>query len=152
ISFWFKFVYVYNANLEKGEKNYVLAQIKKSFIPNHAAFVYEDVCKEKMWKLNSRGKLSFRFDRLGGFWNKNTEIDIVAIDSVNKNLILGECKFSNNPKGIEVLNNLRAKGQAILNEIPKGQIVSYVVFSRAGFKKNLLELARKNKNIVLVTG
>jgi AAA+ ATPase superfamily predicted ATPase len=151
ISFWFKFVYAYGANLEKGEKNYVLAQIKKSFIPNHVAFVYEAVCKEEMWKLNSQDKWSFRFNKLGGFWDKNTEIDIVAIDSVTKNIILGECKFSNRPKGIEVLNNLKAKDKIVLKEIPKGKIVSHVIFSRTGFKKDLWELTKQDKSIVLVT-
>ena len=45
IAFWFKFVYPYRTYLEKGERKYVLSQIKKGFVQNFASLVYEDVCR-----------------------------------------------------------------------------------------------------------
>jgi len=151
ISFWFKFVYVYLANLEKGEKNYVLEQIKKSLIDNHVSYIYEDICHEKMWELNAQDKWDFRFNRLGRYWDSNTEIDVVAIDSVGKNIILGECKFSKNKKGIEVFEHLRKKELSVLREVPGGRIASYVIFSKAGFSDKLIKLAEDDGDIVLVT-
>ena len=60
IAFWFKYIYPYRSYLEKGEDEYVMAKIKESFIQNFASFVYEDVCREKMWELSAQGKtLSF---------------------------------------------------------------------------------------------
>jgi len=151
ISFWFRYVYVYQANLEKGEQSYVLEQIKKSFIDNHVSFIYEDICRDKMWELNSQDKFGFRFNKLGRYWDSNTEIDIVGIDNINKNIILGECKYSKSPKSVDVLNDLKKKEQAILKEIPNSKIVAYVIFCKAGFDTKLIQLAEKDKNIVLVS-
>ena len=130
ISFWFKYVYVYLNNLEKGEKDYVLEQIKKSFIDKHVAFVYEDICREKMWELNAQDKWNFRFNKLGRYWDNNTEIDIVAIDSAGKNFILGECKFSKNKKGIEVLEHLKKKETTVMREFPGSKIIAYVILAK----------------------
>ena len=152
ISFWFKYVYVYLANLEKGEKSYVLEQIKKSFIDNHVSFVYEDICREKMWELNAQDKWDFRFNKLGRYWDSSTEIDIVAIDTVGKKIILGECKFSQNKKGIEVLEHLKKKEPSVLREVSGSNIVSYIIFSKTGFTDKLIKLAENDKNIVLITG
>jgi AAA+ ATPase superfamily predicted ATPase len=150
ISFWFRYVYAYQANLEKGERDYVLEQIKKSFIDNHVAFIYEDVCRDKMWTLNAQDKFGFRFNKLGRFWDSNTEIDIVGIDSVGKNIVLGECKFSKSPKGVDVLESLKGKAKAVLNEAKGSKVVSYVIFCKSGFHKDLVALAEKDKSIILI--
>ena len=71
-----------------------MAKFKESFIQNFASFVYEDVCREKMWELSSQGKTLF-FEKVGRYWgSKVGEIDIVAIGNEEKNLILGECKYT----------------------------------------------------------
>ena len=153
ISFWFRYVYAYLSNLEKGEKNYVLEQIKRSFVDNHVSFIYEDICREKMWELNAQDRWDFRFNKLGRYWDGRNEIDIVAIDSVGKSIILGECKFSKNKKGIGVLGELKdAKERAVLREIPKGRVVAYIIFSKTGFTNELVEFAEKDKSIVLIKG
>ena len=58
-----------------------MEKIKNHFIDNHASYIYENICKEKMWDLNIEGKLGFTFDKIGRWWNNNEKIDIVAFDS-----------------------------------------------------------------------
>ncbi len=70
IAFWFRYVYPYRAYLEKGEMDYVLAEIKKGFVENYASFVYEDVCREKMLELSAAGKWEFHFDKVGRYWGR----------------------------------------------------------------------------------
>jgi len=155
-SFWFRFVYTNFARLEKGEKDYVMEQIKKSFIVNHVAYIYEDVCHEKMWELNNSDTWDFHFNKIGRYWDSNTEIDIVAISvdysaaNAPRKIILGECKFSKNKKGAGILNDLKEREQAVLKEVPNGKIVSYVIFSKGGFTDELIQLAKQDKNIILV--
>jgi len=50
-------------------------------------------CIEEMWKFNAEDKWNFHFDKVGRWWNGNTEIDIVALDSTGNDIILGECKY-----------------------------------------------------------
>ena len=39
-----------------------MEEIKNNFIDNQVAFIYENVCKEKMWDLNIKGELGFKDD------------------------------------------------------------------------------------------
>lgn len=150
IAFWFRFVYPYMAYLEKGETEYVLSQLKKEFVQNFVSFVYEDVCREKMWELSASGTINVRFDKVGRFWNaKVGEIDIVALDSVNKRLVVGECKYSSSPKGLSVLHDLKAKAEK-LNKLIGADKVQYVIFCPSGFTPGLLNEANINGSIYLM--
>lgn len=150
IAFWFKFVYPYRAYLEKGETAFVLSQIKKSFVQNYAAFVYEDVCRQKMWELSAAGTWDFHFDKVGRYWGSKTgEIDIVAIDTLGGTLVLGECKYTTTPKGLSVLHALQEKAAAML-KLTQAKNVQYILFSTAGFTQGLADEANKNTKIKLV--
>ncbi len=150
IAFWFIFVYPYQAYLEKNETSFVLLQIKKRFIQNYVSFIYEDVCQEKMWELSATNNRDFHLTKVGRYWGKKTgEIDIVAIDTVGGNLVLGECKYSTSPKGLSILHSLEEKAEAIL-KLTKTNNVHYILFSTAGFTNELIDEAKRNKNIKLI--
>ena len=150
IAFWFKFVYLYRAYLEKGETQFVLSQIKKVFIQNYASYVYEDVCRERMWELSANDFWNFHFDRVGRYWgSKADETDIVAIDSIGKNLVLGECKYSMSEKGLSVLHGLQERAKS-LQVLTGAENVEYIIFNTAGFSQGLKDEAEKNPRVKLV--
>ena len=150
IAFWFMFVYPYQAYLEKNETSFVLLQIKKRFIQNYVSFVYEDVCREKMRELSATNNRDFHLTKVGRYWGKKTgEIDIVAIDTIGGNLVLGECKYTTSPKGLSILHSLEEKAEAIL-KLTKTNNVHYILFSTAGFTNELIDEAKRNKNIKLI--
>ena len=150
IAFWFKFVYPYRAYLEKGETQFVLSQIKKGFIQNYASYVYEDVCRERMWELSANDFWNYHFDRVGRYWgSKADEIDIVAIDSVGKNLVLGECKYSTSEKGLSVLHGLQERAKS-LQTLTGAENIEYIIFNTAGFSQGLKDEAEKNSSVKIV--
>lgn len=150
ITFWFKFIYPYRAYLEKGEISFVLSHIKKGFAQNYAAFVYEVVSCEKMWELSAANTWDFHFDKVGRYWGaKAGEIDIVAIDTIGRNLVLGECKYTSSPKGLSVLHALQEKANAML-KLTQTNNVQYILFSTAGFTQGLLDEAKENINVRLI--
>lgn len=150
ISFWFKFVYPYRSFIERGEIAYVKEQIKKMFIQNYVPFVYEDLCREKMWEFASQDIWDFRFDRLGRYWGSLCgEVDILGLDTIGNNMIIGECKYTESEKGLSVLHSMQEKAAA-LEKKTKCKCRSYIIFSTAGFTKGLLEEAQRNNEIILV--
>lgn len=150
IAFWFKFVYPYRAYLEKGETQFVLSQIKKGFIQNYASYIYEDVCREKMWELAANDFWDFHFDKVGRYWgSKADETDIVTIDSIGKNLVLGECKYSTSEKGLSVLHGLQERTKS-LQSLTGAEHVEYIIFNAAGFSQGLKDEAKKNPSVKLV--
>lgn len=149
LRFWFAFVYPNMSFVESGHSRVVMEKIKKSLVKNHIAFVYEDVCKEQMWQLNAEEAWPFHFSKLGKYWDAKTEIDIAAIDNDGKNLILGECKYWQEPVGVNVLRNLESKTSAVKwnNDQRK---VWYVFFSAAGFTEELQAEAAQRTDLLLV--
>jgi AAA+ ATPase superfamily predicted ATPase len=148
LRFWFAFVYPNMSFIESGHSRIVMNKIKNSMARNHIAFVYEDVCKERMWDLNAEGAWPFNFTKIGRYWDSKNEIDIVALDPEGKNLILGECKYWSQPVGISVLRDLEAKAGTVAWERDRRQ-VWYVLFSASGFTEELHALAGSRENLLL---
>ena len=146
IKFWFRFIYPYKGMLEADQDEFVLQKIKNNFIDNHVSYVYENICRQKMWQLIDRG---FSFNRVGRWWgNQDVEIDIVAYDSMGDSIIFGECKFSKKPKGMDVLQDLNEKSYAVSwkNHERKEH---FAIFSKGGFTKELKDYATAYSNILL---
>ena len=149
IAFWFRFVYPYRAFLERGETQYVMGQIRKTFLQNYVSFIYEDICREKMWEYAAKGLIGFRFDRLGRYWGPVCgEVDVLGLDIPGGNIVLGECKYTESEKGLSVLHDLKEKAAA-LEKTTGCRCRSYVIFSTAGFTRGLLEEAETNPEILL---
>lgn len=148
LRFWFAFVYPNMSFIESGHSRIVMDIIKKSLVKNHIAFVYEDVCKERMWDLNADGAWPFNFTKLGRYWDTKEEIDIVALDLEGKNLILGECKYWAEPVGVSVLRSLEAKTASVAwnRDCRK---VWYALFSVSGFTEELKKEAASRTDLLL---
>lgn len=148
LRFWFAFVYPNMSFIESGHSRIVMNKIRNSLVKNHIAFVYEDVCKERMWDLNGEGAWPFNFTKIGRYWDSKDEIDIVALDPEGKNLILGECKYWAEPVGVSVLRDLEAKTDSVAWERDNRK-VWYVLFSASGFTDELIKEAESRTDLVL---
>ena len=79
-------------------------------------------------------RLPFIPQQIGGWWQANQEVDIVVLGETQ--LMLVECKWSNRPVGLDILENLEAKTKAIQKEASKQQVL-YGLCSRSGFTDQL---------------
>lgn len=148
LAFWFNFIYPNKAFLELGKYDFVMEKIRRNFIDNHVAFVYENICKEKMWDLNIQGKFGFTFDKIGRWWNANEEIDIVAFESNGSDIIFGECKYTNKPMDVDVLFNLEKKASQV-DWMSGRRNEKFILFSVNGFSDRLKEICEKRDDIIL---
>lgn len=150
IDFWFRFVYPNRSYLEAGYTDVVMNRLKNSFISNHAAFVYEEICRNVyMRRMAAEGVFGFLPDKIGRWWDrKDTEIDITAIDEKDKNIIFGECKYTNSPMDIDIYHKLLGKKDMVTwNRNDRNE--KFVFFSINGYTKRFEEFAEKNDNIIL---
>ena len=148
--FWFKFIFPNLSYIESGHAELVMKKIRTNFVDAHVSYVYEDVCIEKMWALNAGDTWDFHFDKVGRWWNNNTEIDIVALDQEGGRVIFGECKYWTNKVGVDVLRNLELKAKQVewRREMRKDY---FILFSVNGFSDELTELSKARKDLILMS-
>ena len=67
---------------------------------------------------------------------------MLAISYTEKKALIGECKWSINPVGVNVLNDLKRK-EKVFRQRGHEQELSYALFSRIGFTPDLVTQARE---------
>ena len=151
LAFWFQFVYPNRSYLESGHQELVLRRIKQNFIDNRVSFIYEDICREQLWKMSADGDLPYLLDKVGRRWdNAGNEIDVVGLAESESVLVLGECKFWQGPVGMNVLQSLERK--AALVHWREGQCkVVYILFSIHGFSEELRQSAKLRQDVILMS-
>ena len=147
IRFWFRFVYPYRNYLEMENTDFVIHKIRQNFNDNHVSYIYEDICRERLSDLISRDLPNFTLSKAGRWWDKNTEIDIVALDPQDSAILFGECKYSSRKIDPSDYYHLKEKSEKLVCK--KETLKYYAIFSRSGFTQELVELAKKEKRLTL---
>lgn len=93
-NFWFRFIYPNADLIESGSSELLLDIIMREF-DQYLGIVFEDVAKQFLIKLNKRGMLPFKFTKIGKWWYKNKEIDLVALNEKEERVLFVEVKWSN---------------------------------------------------------
>ena len=148
LKFWFMFIYPNRSFIETGNSEFLLDIIKCGLAERHTAFVFEDICREQMWLLNVNGRLPFLLQKVGRWWSKDEEIDVVGL-GVQKQIIFGECKYRSSAVGTDVFYKLKEKaGKVIWNLEDREEW--FILFSLNGFTKEMEKLAEEQKRIILI--
>lgn len=141
--FWFQYIFPYKSDLELERFEEVLRKMETFNILEAA--VYEKVCQEILWDLREK---IFPFERVGKWWDKEKEMDIVAISSKTNQILFGEAKWSAKQVGTNIYQDLKKKARDVRWGKPNRKEY-YILFSKSGFTKDMKELAKKEK-ILLV--
>lgn len=139
--FWYAYVFPNTSALELGDVEGVYDIYIKDTLNHFASNSFENICIEYLNLENIKGSLPLRFKTIGRWWDNKNEIDIYATDG--KSVLLGECKFKNSEVTVADYKNLKSKCN---NKMVK----YYYIFSKSGFKENLMELAEK-ENLRLIS-
>lgn len=156
LRFWFRYVYPYKGELELDNTQISLDELDKDFKEKFVAFAYKDICKEIFARLCSDKAIEFTPSKIGSYWlndkSGNTQIDVMAVDTVNKRLFAGECKYHNQPVDADVYFELVKKvdNSAEIKSAFKGYTVIYGVFSKSGFTSRMTDISNSNPNLFLI--
>ncbi len=149
LKFWFRFLAKNHVPLMTRAE--ALSQWHASvepFFSDFASEAFEEVCRQYLVRLHHAGKLPLAPAALGRWWNKNTEIDIVAADHERRHCLAGVCKYRNEKVGLKVLRSLQTKCAQL--PVHDDAFFHYWLFSRSGFEDSVVELARRDPYVHLV--
>lgn len=130
--FWYSFVFPYRSELEHGDVNSVYERRIRPALHDFAGKPFEELCREWLWRESAAGRLPLHAVRIGRWWDRSHEIDVMAIGDAGEPAIVGECKFRNVPMDMRMLGLLRDRSAyaGVGNR-------KHYLFSLAGFTPEL---------------
>ena len=148
--FWHRFVLENNSVIARGATDLVYKRIEPQ-LSDYMGKVFEDICKQYLWKQLLMGKCPVEFTSLGRWWGNNpiekcqAEIDIMG-EQDKDTALFAECKWTNEKVDLNILETLAKRSRLFSYK----NIYLYL-FSKSGFTKGCIEEAKKMGNVMLVS-
>ena len=150
--FWYRYVSPNKTLLETGAERLVWTKRIAPDLSHYMVTAFEMICREYLLLKNSRGELPVLFTKIGRWWGtdpekrKETEIDLIAEDG--EDYLICECKWRNELTDRRVYEELKQKADVFRK---RRHDTWYVLFSKSGFSSGLIQEARNDPRLLLVT-
>lgn len=144
--FWYRFVPENASMIARGASDLVYKRIEPYF-SDYMGKVFEDICRQYLWKLLISGKTPIEFTSLGRWWGNDpvhkcqAEIDIMGEQDKNT-AVFGECKWTNEKVDLGVLETLMER-----SNIFSYKTKYFYLFSKSGFTKGCTDKAKELGNV-----
>ena len=132
LRFWFHYVHPNQGSLDLDLADAVLAQRVEPTFDQFVSYAFEEAARAHVAQLARANQLGFLPERVGSWWDRTGEVDVVAVSDADGALLLGECKWSINPVGTDILDDLRQKA-ALVDPEGRWPKVSYALYAKVGF-------------------
>lgn len=146
LRFYFSFIFPYGSLIKSGAHD-ALFREHGAILTQLLAKAYEDATLEFIQAAIANNQLP-NFEVMGRWWDKNTEIDLLGLDSNTDSILFVETKWSQKPIDLDVLLVLQQKSKAV-SWGSAGRHEYFGLVSAAGFTPRLKNLA-KQENVLLI--
>ncbi|MBC8184087.1 ATP-binding protein [candidate division KSB1 bacterium] len=134
--FWFRFIMPNQSFIVENRQQFVLQQRILPYLDQFLGKTFELVCIDFLKRINYEENLPFMINKVGNYWQGETEIDIVAFDVDNKYALFAECKWTTKKVGTNILEELKKKAFLLQQQFDIKNIY-YGLFSKSGFTESL---------------
>lgn len=147
--FWYRFVPENTSLISRGAADLAYSRIAPE-LSAYMGGVFEEICKQYLWRLLLAGKCAVSFTELGRWWGTNPktrtqeEIDIMGTDK--DSALFGECKWTNDKVDLGVLETLVERSSLF-----HFKRTHFYLFSKSGFTKGCIDRAAELGNVSLVS-
>ncbi|MBT1175839.1 ATP-binding protein [Bifidobacterium sp. LC6] len=119
-AFWYRFVGPNVERVERGDGELVVeSDVIGPALDTYIGQQFELMCEQWLIRTNRAGRLPFQATKFGKWWGtdarlrQETDIDVVAANANDRNILLGECKWRTNLDISETLHVLRSRADLI---------------------------------------
>jgi AAA+ ATPase superfamily predicted ATPase len=133
LRFYFRFLSDRQDQLALGAQDIALAEINRHMIDFIGRYTWEELCREWALRAGALGELPVMSDHVGSAWNSKAQVDVVGINSMEKKLILGECKWTLASNERKVMAELVEEKAAKIIPVHGKWKVYFLGFSRSGW-------------------
>lgn len=147
--FWYMFIPKAISVIEMGHGDLYYDKAVKPFLHSFMGSVFEDMCRYYTLEQGIQGRFGGFITRVGTWWGveniadsngsrraQSADIDVVAISDIDRTMVIGECKFKNEPIDKGVVETLYRRAS-----LPdhKYRVVRKVFYSLSGYTKWCVE-------------
>lgn len=143
--FWYQFIPNAYSVIEMGQGNLYYDKIVKPSLHLFMGSVFETMCRFYTLEQGVQGKFGCFITEVGTYWGTEqvkdengekhwqaADIDVVAVSSVDKKALIGDCKFKNEKIDRGIYETLVRRAGLISGNY---KVEKYLLFSLAGFSK-----------------
>ncbi len=123
--FWFEFIKPNEMLLERDRTEELSKKVMKE-LPKYVGPLFEDICRDFVWENHD-------YQKVGRWWYKSSEIDIVALNDDENKILFGECKWSENVNPEAIYHDLKEKKDEV-RWGDKNREEEFLIFGKS-FKK-----------------
>ena len=148
--FWYRFVPENTSIIARGAADLAYSRIAP-YLSDYMGSVFEEICKQYLWKLLLTGKSPVEFRDLGRWWGTDpstrsqAEIDIMG-EKDKDEALFGECKWTNEKVEVNILEKLESRSRMF-----RYRKTHLYLFAKSGFTRGCVEKADGMGNVSLVT-
>lgn len=140
--FWFRFVMPFTSDIEQGLGQAVVNALPEEQINEYLGHRFEALCAEWLADQAKEGALPIAATAVSSWWGTNPakraqdDIDVLAVDRVAKQLLIGECKYRESFDETAEIEDLESK---------RGLVKDYVATNFMLFTKHEVSVATREK-------
>lgn len=149
LRFYFRFLAPNLEAIERGQVRQTISLLEDHLVDFIGTHTFEELAREWVRVRAEMGDFPFLPERVGSFWSRQAQVDVLAINWRTKDILMGECKWERGRSGRRVVQTLVEKTDKV---VPGGDEwnVHYALFSRRGFTPAAEKLAAA-RNALLVS-
>ncbi len=154
--FWYRFVFPNRSEVENGlgaivaDHDVLTTQTLSTFIGKPA---FEEICLQYLKRLNLIEQLPFLATAFGRWWGNDpkakaeADLDVVLGNRKTRQLILGECKWTNEKVSASDIKTWMDKKHLLSGYADR----YYYYFSKSGYSDSAIQLEKETGNLTLIT-
>ncbi len=142
--FWYRFIANAISVIEMGQGRQYYDKVVKPRLHLYMGSVFEEMCRYYTLEQGIAGAYGPVITSVGTWWgvehsvredgtkyNETADIDVVGVSSISKDVVVGECKFTNDKIDKEVYDTLFRRSNFLTNR----KVSAYLLFSLNGYTK-----------------
>lgn len=156
--FWYEFIPKATSVIELGQGDIYYERAVRPYLHTFMGPIFEDMCKYYVLNQGVKGEYGCFITSVGTWWGteklkdkdgkfriQSTDIDVVGISDIDKEAVIGECKFKNEKIDKVIYDTLVRRSKVIT----KYKVSKYILFSLSGYSDWFSSL--NDKNTLLLT-
>lgn len=149
LRFYYRFIHPNQHLLEQGLHDWLWRLIGEQLPSYVGLYAFEELCREWVLIKARTNELPFMPERVGSHWSPEAQVDVVAINWRQKNILLGEAKWTRERVSRSIVRELVSKTKYVIPDNGEGWTVHYAFFARSGFTEAAEIEAQRHKAMLI---